>query len=152
MIRVRHRKINTATKRTLQRRVKADLVFPSEDILVVFDEAVDVMPNGIWRIYEQEVAFPSLINGLLEILVLKKNSLKRFGPSLEIVCLRDHGCFRTNRHVELTISVLTVETVPTCSVQIQELRGTGGWFPQVLASEPIVVVFGMCASVCVPDS
>ena len=62
-----HRKKHATPSRSQQCIAQSNLIVPSKYILIIFDEAVHVMSNGIGRINKNEITFLRFIDSRLKV-------------------------------------------------------------------------------------
>src|SRR5207249_4503685 len=101
---------------------EALLVLPGENALVVSQEAVLGVKNGVWRIEVDEVAREGRNARLFKVRAKQGRPLQRSAGRAQARRSYEIGpiCKAPTRDVEMAVSVYTIETVPTCPVQVDE--------------------------------
>lgn len=105
-------------------RGKSFLVIPSEDCLIVLGEAIEIVTCYIGWIQKYEIARNRLLQYHFEVcneyLCVRQN-LRR---SMEIIGIKKDGIFCSNRNIELTSEIYSVESIPTGAIKIKKPSST----------------------------
>ena len=81
--------VRAALPDLVDKRAQALLILKPEELLVVLDEAIVVVRDGVWRIKENEIALVDPIEAIGKVANIERAFLRRSATSLEVLSVWD---------------------------------------------------------------
>tara|TARA_R110002096_G_scaffold312150_9_gene506490 strand:- start:2404 stop:2763 length:360 start_codon:yes stop_codon:yes gene_type:complete len=101
------------------------LIIPTEYLLIIFYKSIGIVGRSIWRVDKHKIPTSGIKQRFLKIACSNIGILEQLARFRKIVIWQDYLSFCAYRNIEFAPQIFSVQAIPTSSVEIQKLCGTG---------------------------